>query len=106
MKFAFLLLLALVTSVSAFAGDLYLICSTEVNAEEVFLLDKTIDQNSVSVQGSMHDPATGASIDVSLNIKTRFLTASSNNGDFNFSSFLELNLPVQVTELVSCRISD
>lgn len=115
MKLKLLTLTSLLFTFSAFAGDLYLICSTNYGStdqEEVFLVDKSIDVETEVIQDYFYDPQNmDRVIDVTLKTKTRDLAVTiydvhGGGSRGHIEAQLQINHPVQITENVSCRISD
>lgn len=108
------LVLTLGITFNVFAGDLYLICSTNYGSsdqEEYFLLDKALDGDQV-INGSFYDPSNiDHMIDVTFTPQTENLSViiydiHGGGSRGHVEAQLEINRPVNVTDEVSCRISD
>lgn len=109
-----LIILALGITFNALAGDLYLICSTNYGSsdqDEIFLLDKALDGDRI-INGSFYDPENiDHMIDVTLTPQTRNLSViiydvHGGGSRGSLQAKLDINRPKNVTDVVSCRISD
>jgi hypothetical protein len=111
----FFSLLGLFISLNTFAGDLYLICSTNYGSpseEEVFYINKEFDSESEIIGASFYEPqTTDRRVEISFTPKTRSFKAyvtDVESGDLRaeVETVLKINQPVTIINQLSCRISD
>ena len=106
MKFLLIVFLSILSS-SAFAGDLYFICATEDQSEEVFLINKYIDPNGPMINRSLNDPISGKLINLTFDPLSRLLKVVPGfDRELHIVAVLEINYSIKISDGIICKIAD